>query len=102
MDARDKPAHDGASSFFLVEEQLRLGDNGRKLSIAARDPGLQNHSRSAAVQWNAYRAALCRPSGQLQKNLSCSLLWRYGPQLEDPPLAVIPPIVSPRAITAPP
>jgi hypothetical protein len=42
--------------FFLLEQQLRLGDNSRKLSIAAHDPGLQNHSRSAAVQWNAYRA----------------------------------------------
>src|SRR5262252_5392674 len=69
-----------------VEDQLGLGDDGGELAIAAGDARLQHYGGASAMQRHAdgVRCVAVRPpSGRLM-------------------LAVIPPSVSPNAMTAPP
>src|SRR6478672_13481404 len=43
-------------SLFLLEDQLRLRDDGRELAVAASDAGLQHDGGAAAMQRHAYGA----------------------------------------------
>jgi hypothetical protein len=89
------------SRFVFVEDQLGLGDDGGELAIVAGDASLQNEGGATAVQWGAHRVRRVSLGTGAKKLVLLSIVavWPPGLRLL---LAVIAPIVSPKAMTAPP
>src|SRR5712691_2537559 len=89
------------SLFFWFEDQLRLRDDCRELAVAAGDASLQHDGRTAMVQWDAYgmRRIASRHGG---KEIGLALDGGGATAVGRLQLAVIPPRVSPNAMTAPP
>src|SRR6185312_10548737 len=82
-------------SLFLLEDQLRLRDDGRELAVAAGDAGLQHDGGAAAMQRHAYgaRGIALGHGGEEMVLLS---IVAVRPLLGRLTLAVRPPSVSPR------
>src|SRR6516165_5066025 len=84
-----------------VEDQLGLGDDGGELAIAAGDARLQHYGGASAMQRHA-DGVRCVAFGTAAKKFVLLSMVAVRPPSGRLMLAVIPPSVSPNAMTAPP